>query len=86
MSERTPTRPQQRGPQPGGPAAGMAMPVEKSMHFGPSAKRLLGRPTAPECHPQFLRYQRWQCCTVRWPVSTAPDPARDLVALPPRRP
>ncbi|WP_353810444.1 ABC transporter ATP-binding protein [Agromyces sp. SYSU T00194] len=43
MSERTPSRPQQRGPQPGGPAAGMAMPVEKSMNFGPSAKRLMGR-------------------------------------------
>ncbi|BDZ63495.1 ABC transporter ATP-binding protein [Agromyces mangrovi Wang et al. 2018] len=50
MSERTPNRPQpQRGPQHGGPAAGMAMPVEKSMHFGPSAKRLIGR----------LKPERW---------------------------
>ena len=31
----------------GGPFAGMGMPAEKSMNFGPSAKRLLGR-LAPE--------------------------------------
>ncbi|NQX11420.1 ABC transporter ATP-binding protein [Microbacteriaceae bacterium VKM Ac-2855] len=31
------------GPRPGGPGAGMAMPVEKSANFGPSAKRLFGR-------------------------------------------
>ena len=41
MSEtRTPAR---RGPGGGGPFAGMGMPAEKSMNFGPSAKRLLGR-------------------------------------------
>lgn len=32
-----------RGPGGGGPWAGMGMPVEKSMNFLPSAKRLLGR-------------------------------------------
>ncbi|CAN5320692.1 ABC transporter ATP-binding protein [soil metagenome] len=32
-----------RGPGGGGPFAGMGMPVEKSMNFLPSAKRLLGR-------------------------------------------
>ncbi|MDQ1528618.1 MAG: ATP-binding cassette, subfamily multidrug efflux pump, partial [Actinomycetota bacterium] len=31
----------------GGPFGGMGMPVEKSLNFGPSAKRLLGR-LAPE--------------------------------------
>lgn len=34
-----------RGPGGGGPFAGMQMPVEKSMNFGPSARRLLGRLT-----------------------------------------
>ena len=49
MSEKTtaPVRPagppMRRGPGGGGPFGGMAMPVEKSMNFGPSAKRLLGR-------------------------------------------
>nr|WP_166442182.1 ABC transporter ATP-binding protein [Nakamurella flava] len=32
-----------RGPGGGGPMAGMGMPAEKSLNFGPSAKRLLGR-------------------------------------------
>ena len=32
-----------RGPGSGGPFGGMGMPVEKSMTFGPSAKRLLAR-------------------------------------------
>ncbi len=32
-----------RGPGGGGPMGGMGMPVEKSMNFGPSAKRLAGR-------------------------------------------
>ena len=35
--------PARRGPGGGGPFGGMGMPVEKSMNFGPSAKRLLGR-------------------------------------------
>jgi ATP-binding cassette subfamily B protein len=35
--------PMRRGPGGGGPFGGMGMPVEKSMNFGPSAKRLLGR-------------------------------------------
>jgi ATP-binding cassette subfamily B multidrug efflux pump len=35
--------PVRRGPGGGGPFAGMGMPVEKSMNFWPSAKRLLGR-------------------------------------------
>lgn len=35
--------PVRRGPGSGGPWAGMSMPVEKSMNFGPSARRLLGR-------------------------------------------
>ena len=34
-----------RGPGGGGPFAGMQGPVEKSMNFGPSARRLLGRLT-----------------------------------------
>lgn len=38
---RPPVRP--RGPGGGGPFGGMGMPVEKSMTFWPSAKRLLGR-------------------------------------------
>ncbi|HEY1105999.1 MAG TPA: ABC transporter ATP-binding protein, partial [Agromyces sp.] len=32
-----------RGPMGGGPMGGMGMPAEKSMNFGPSAKRLIGR-------------------------------------------
>jgi ATP-binding cassette subfamily B protein len=49
MSDKTeaPVRPAgppvRRGPGGGGPFAGMGMPVQKSMNFGPSAKRLLGR-------------------------------------------
>ena len=49
MSDKTtaPARPagppMRRGPGGGGPFAGMGMPTEKSMNFGPSAKRLLGR-------------------------------------------
>ncbi|MDQ0736833.1 ABC transporter ATP-binding protein [Arthrobacter agilis] len=40
----TPMRPPvRRGPGGGGPFGGMGMPVEKSMNFGPSAKRLVGR-------------------------------------------
>jgi ATP-binding cassette subfamily B multidrug efflux pump len=35
--------PMRRGPGGGGPFGGMGMPAEKSMNFGPSAKRLLGR-------------------------------------------
>lgn len=38
-------RPQPRRGPGGGPFAGMQMPVEKSMNFGPSARRLLGRLT-----------------------------------------
>ncbi|MHC5796835.1 ABC transporter ATP-binding protein [Lacisediminihabitans sp. FW035] len=41
---RTPNRPPMgRGPGGGGPFAGAGMPVEKSMNFAPSAKRLIGR-------------------------------------------
>lgn len=45
MSSNTPQRPPvRRGPGGGGgPFGGMGMPVEKSMTFWPSAKRLLGR-------------------------------------------
>ncbi len=49
MSDDTETREAPRPPMPrrgpggGGPFAGMGMPVEKSMNFGPSAKRLAGR-------------------------------------------
>ncbi len=39
-AQRPPVR---RGPGGGGPMGQMGMPVEKSMNFGPSAKRLLGR-------------------------------------------
>jgi len=39
-AQRPPVR---RGPGGGGPFGGMGMPVEKSMNFLPSAKRLLGR-------------------------------------------
>lgn len=35
--------PMRRGPGGGGPFGGMGMPVEKSLNFGPSARRLLGR-------------------------------------------
>ncbi|MFF1634333.1 ABC transporter ATP-binding protein [Leifsonia sp. NPDC058248] len=42
--EEAPVRPiPRRGPGGGGPFGGMAGPVEKSMNFGPSAKRLAGR-------------------------------------------
>ncbi|WP_308116570.1 ABC transporter ATP-binding protein [Leifsonia poae] len=42
--ERPPARPpQRRGPGGGGPFGGMQGPVEKSLNFGPSAKRLAGR-------------------------------------------
>ncbi len=51
MSEtRTPRPPVRRGPMGGGPMGGMGMPAEKSMNFGPSAKRLVGR-LAPERGP-----------------------------------
>jgi ATP-binding cassette subfamily B multidrug efflux pump len=52
MSDQKPSAPerpvgppaqQRRGPGGGGPFGGMGMPVEKSMNFLPSAKRLLGR-------------------------------------------
>ena len=43
-TEERPVRPPvRRGPGGGGPFGGMNMPVEKSMNFGPSAKRLAGR-------------------------------------------
>jgi ATP-binding cassette subfamily B protein len=35
--------PMRRGPGGGGPFGGMGMPAEKSMNFGPSARRLIGR-------------------------------------------
>ena len=35
--------PVRRGPGGGGPFGGMGMPAEKSMNFGPSARRLIGR-------------------------------------------
>ena len=38
-----PVGPPRRGPMGGGPMGGMGMPVEKSMNFWPSAKRLLRR-------------------------------------------
>jgi ATP-binding cassette subfamily B protein len=42
--EQAPVRPvPRRGPGGGGPFGGMGGPVEKSMNFGPSAKRLAGR-------------------------------------------
>ena len=44
MSTATNNRPAPaRGPRGGGPFGGMQGPVEKSLNFGPSAKRLLGR-------------------------------------------
>ena len=43
MSTATNRPPARRGPMGGGPFGGMGMPAEKSMTFGPSAKRLLGR-------------------------------------------
>jgi len=46
-----PARPAGRG---GGPFAGLSRPVEKSMNFGPSAKRLAGR----------LRPERWKVALV----------------------
>ena len=39
----TTTRPPVRRPHGGGPFGGMGMPAEKSMTFGPSAKRLIRR-------------------------------------------
>lgn len=42
-SPTTPRPPMRRGPGGGGPFAGAGLPVEKSLNFGPSAKRLLGR-------------------------------------------
>jgi ATP-binding cassette, subfamily B, multidrug efflux pump len=42
--ERPPARPPvRRGPGGGGPFGGMQGPVDKSLNFGPSAKRLIGR-------------------------------------------
>jgi ATP-binding cassette, subfamily B, multidrug efflux pump len=44
MSQTTANRPPvRRGPGGGGPFGGMGMPVEKSLNFGPSARRLFGR-------------------------------------------
>ncbi len=43
MSETRTASTQQQRPRGGGPFGQMGMPVEKSMTFGPSAKRLLGR-------------------------------------------
>ncbi|MCP2031822.1 ATP-binding cassette subfamily B protein [Okibacterium sp. HSC-33S16] len=43
VDDAPPTRVPPRPPRGGGPFAGAGMPVEKSMNFGPSAKRLLGR-------------------------------------------
>ncbi len=42
-STSTPRPPLRRGPGGGGPFGGAGMPAEKSLNFGPSAKRLLGR-------------------------------------------
>lgn len=43
-ADRAPARPPiRRGPGGGGPFGGGGMPTEKSMNFGPSAKRLLGK-------------------------------------------
>ncbi|MFK4731568.1 ABC transporter ATP-binding protein [Agromyces mediolanus] len=47
---KTPRPPVRRGPMGGGPMGGMGMPAEKSLNFGPSAKRLVGR-LAPERGP-----------------------------------
>lgn len=47
----TPPRPpMRRGPGAGGPFGGAGMPAEKSMNFGPSAKRLVGR-----LRPEWMR-------------------------------
>jgi ATP-binding cassette, subfamily B, multidrug efflux pump len=43
MSNAQRSQQQRRGPGMGGPMAGIGMPVEKSMNFGPSASRLVGR-------------------------------------------
>src|SRR4051812_14283499 len=43
MSNQRPAGPPARRGPGGGPFGGMGMPAEKSMTFGPSAKRLLGR-------------------------------------------
>ncbi len=45
--------PRRPGPGGGGPFAGIGMPAEKSMRFGPSARRLLGR-LRPERTPLIL--------------------------------
>lgn len=41
--ERPAFQPPRRGPGGGGPFGGMGMPAEKSLNFGPSARRLVGR-------------------------------------------
>ncbi len=43
MSNTQSQAPMRRGPGSGGPMAGIGMPTEKALNFGPSAKRLLGR-------------------------------------------
>jgi ATP-binding cassette subfamily B multidrug efflux pump len=43
MSENTASRPAARPPMGRGPFGGAGMPAEKSMNFGPSARRLVGR-------------------------------------------
>ncbi len=55
MSERTASAPPRRGPGgPGGHGPFGGMPVEKSLNFGPSAKRLFGQ----------LRRERWKVLAV----------------------
>ena len=49
-----------------GPMAGMGMPAEKSMTFGPSARRLIGR-----LRPRAGARRRWCCC---WPWSASSSP------------
>jgi ATP-binding cassette, subfamily B, multidrug efflux pump len=49
MSNTQRSQQQRRGPGMGGPMAGIGMPVEKSMNFGPSARRLIGR-----LHPERI--------------------------------
>ena len=50
QSTATPRPPARRGPMGGGPFGGASMPAEKSMNFGPSAKRLIGR-----LRPEWMR-------------------------------